>query len=206
MMTDTLNTEIRAHGVRVLQACHSLVRGIKRQNKPSVHGNKLWASSWVLIDYIKRQGLKKDARVMEVGCGWGLAGIYCAKKHGALVTSVDVDPEVFPYLQLHADINRVKVTPMKRSFNGLTGAHLKDVDILIGADICFWDSMVGPLKGLVRRALRERVGLVLIADPGRTTFEDVGDYFIKKWGGRKFDWTAQRPRRIQGRILEVHPD
>jgi predicted nicotinamide N-methyase len=206
MMTDTLNTEIRAHGVRVLQACHSLVRRLKRQNTPAVHGNKLWASSWLLIDYIKHQGLKKDTRVMEVGCGWGLAGIYCAKKHGALVTSVDIDPEVFPYLQLHADINRVKVTPMKRSFNGLTREHLKDVDIMIGADICFWDSMVAPLKGLVRRALRERVGQVLIADPGRTSFEDVGDYFIKKWGGRIFDWTAQRPRRIQGRILEIHPD
>jgi len=205
-MTDTLNTDIRAHGVRVLRACHSLVGRLKRQNKPSVHGNKLWTSSWLLIDYIKRQGLKKDARVMEVGCGWGLAGIYCAKKHGAQVTSVDIDPEVFPYLQLHADINRVKVTPMKKSFNGLTGAHLKDVDILIGADICFWDSMVDPLKRLVRRALRERVGQVLIADPGRPTFEDVGDYFTKKWGGKIFDWTAQRPRRIRGRILEIHSD
>ena len=140
---------------------------------------------------------------MEVGCGWGLAGIYCAKKHRAMVTGVDIDPEVFPYLCLHADVNEVKIRTMKRGLEGLRGEHLRDFDIMIGADICFWDKMVDPLKRLILRALRAGVHLVLIADPGRSPFDELGQYFIKKGIGEMLDWTVQRPRRIQGRILKI---
>lgn len=140
---------------------------------------------------------------MEVGCGWGLAGIYCAKKHGAIVTGVDIDPEVFPYLSLHADINKVRIKTMKRGFGGLTGKYLQNVDVLIGADICFWDTMVVSLKRLILRALRASVGLVLIADPGRSPFEELGRYFVEKGSGEILNWTSQRPRRIQGQILKL---
>jgi predicted nicotinamide N-methyase len=157
----------------------------------------------MLMDFFKRRGLPEGVRVMEVGCGWGLAGIYCAKKHGAKVTGVDVDPEVFPYLRLHAEINRVEIATIKKSFGGLTARDLKGFDVLIGADICFWDSMVFSMKRLINRALRTGVRMVLIADPGRPTFDKLGEYFTEKGRGEILDWTAQRPRRIQGRILKI---
>ncbi len=157
----------------------------------------------MLMDYIKRRGLPKKARVMDVGCGWGLAGIYCAKRHGAVVIGVDIDPEVFPYLRLHADINEVKITIMKKSFEGITGNYLKNIDVLIGADICFWDSMVDPLKRLIRRALGAGVRMVLISDPGRSTFEKLGRCLREERRGEILDWEVQRPRRIQGQILRV---
>ena len=202
-MANSAKTEIRAYGVRVLFSRHPEVRKLKHLNTPSVHGNKPWISSWLLMDYLHRRGLPKEARVMEVGCGWGLAGIYCVKKHGASVTCVDIDPEIFPYLRLHAEINKVKISTINKGFNGLTGRHLKDIDVVIGADICFWDSMVDPLKRLILRALRAGVQQVIIADPGRPTFEKMCEYFIKKRGGEKLDWIAQRPRRIQGQILKI---
>ncbi|NIR16386.1 MAG: methyltransferase, partial [Desulfobacterales bacterium] len=77
--------EIRAFGLRVLLSHHPEVRKLKRDNIPSHHGNKFWTSSWLLMDYFKRRGLPKRSHVMDVGCGWGLAGIYCAKNHGAVV-------------------------------------------------------------------------------------------------------------------------
>jgi predicted nicotinamide N-methyase len=202
-MSNAVKTDIRAHGVRVLLSRHSEIRKLKRLNTPSFHGNKLWSSSWLLMDYFKRRGLRKGARVMEVGCGWGLAGIYCAKKHGARVTGVDKDSEVFPYLRLHADINKVKITTMKKAFAGVRDEDLKAFDVVIGADICFWDAMVDPLKRFIRRALGAGVRVVLIADPGRPTFEEIGQYFVKKGRGEIFDWTTQRPRRIRGRILKI---
>ena len=201
--------EIRAYGIRLLLSHHPEVRKLKRLNIPAHHGNKLWTSSWLLMDYIKRRGFPKRARVMDVGCGWGLAGIYCAKKHGAVVIGVDIDPEVFPYLRLHADINEVKITIMKKSFEGITGNYLKNIDVLIGADICFWDSMIDPLKRLIRRALGAGVRMVLISDPGRSTFEKLGRYLREERRGEILDWEVQRPRRIQGQILrvteETHP-
>ena len=81
--------------------------------------------------------------------------------------------------------------------------HLKNVDLLIGADVCFWDSLVKPLKNLILRALRTNVQQVLISDPGRPPFEEIGEYFASKRGGEILDWTAQRPRRSEGRILKI---
>ena len=140
---------------------------------------------------------------MDVGCGWGLAGIYCAKKHNAVVTSVDIDSEVFPYLRLHAEMNEVKIVTVRKGFEELEDKHLNNIDIMIGADICFWDTMVDPLKRLIIRALGAGVQLVLIADPGRPTFDEVVKYFIKKRSGEMLYRTVQRPHRIQGRILKI---
>jgi predicted nicotinamide N-methyase len=194
---------IRAYGVQLLLSRHPEVRKLKRFNTPSAHGNKLWKSSWLLMDYFNRRGLSESSRVLEVGCGWGLAGIYCAKRHGATVTGVDIDPEVFPYLRLHAEINGVEISTLKRGFAGLTGKHLNEFDVMIGTDICFWDSLVDPLKRLIGRALRAGVRLVLVADPGRAPFEEMSTYFVNNRGARILDWTAPRPRRSQGRILEI---
>jgi predicted nicotinamide N-methyase len=155
------------------------------------------------MDYLHRRGLPEDVRVMEVGCGWGLLGIYCAKKHGAKVISVDVDPEVLPYLKLHAKVNEVDIATMRKDFDGLRTKHLQEVDVLIGADVCFWDNLVKPLKNLILRALRAKVKQVLISDPGRPPFEELAEYFISKRGGEILDWTAQRPRRSEGRILKI---
>jgi predicted nicotinamide N-methyase len=204
-MTDTLKTQIRAYGIRVLLARHPAIRRLKRKNIPGYHGNKFWLSSWLLMDYFKRRGLKKRAHVMEIGCGWGLAGIYCAKKYEAKVTGVDIDPEVFPFLDLHADLNGVQIKTIRRSFSGLTEKHLKGIDVMIGADICFWDNQVEPLKRLIVRALRNGVRLVAISDPGRPTFDKVAQYFQKKYDGEILDWTARSPRLIQGNILKIAP-
>jgi predicted nicotinamide N-methyase len=140
---------------------------------------------------------------MEVGCGWGLLGIYCAKQYSARVISVDVDPEVLPYLELHAKVNQVAIDTLRKDFDGLRTKHLDGVDVLIGADVCFWDTLVKPLKNLILRALRAKVKQVLISDPGRPPFEEVGEYFVNKRGGEILDWTAQRPRRSEGRILKI---
>jgi predicted nicotinamide N-methyase len=202
-MNSRAQTEIRAYGIRVLQSRHPEIRRLKRLHTPSVHGNKHWVSSWLLMDYLSRHPLPQGARVMEIGCGWGLAGIYCAKKFNAIVTGVDIDAEVFPYLRLHADINKVDVATLHKKFNKLREDDLQNIDVVIGADICFWDNMVYPLKRFVNRALRAGVQLVTITDPGRSTFEKIGDYCVKKRRGEILDWTVHRPRNIKGRLLKI---
>ena len=193
----------RAYGVKLLLSQHPQIRQLKRFTAPSVHGNRLWKSTWLLMDYLQRGGLPEGVRVMEIGCGWGLLGIYCAKKYGARVTASDLDPEVFPYLELHAKVNEVQICTLKKDFDDLRIKHLQEVDLLIGADVCFWDAMVKPLKKLILRALRAKVKQVLISDPGRPPFEEVGEYFAGKREAEILDWTAQRPQRSEGRILKI---
>ncbi len=204
-MGENIKKETRAYGLRILLSSHPAIRRLKRNNIPTSHGNRFWTSSWLLMDYFRREGLREGSRVMEIGCGWGLLGIYCAKRHGALVTGVDIDPDVFPFLRLHADINRVKISFIKKSFEGLRLKNLINTDILMGADICFWDDMVTPLRRLIRRALDAGVGLVLIADPIRSPFEELCKYFVGKRGGELLDWNVSRPRRIRGQILRISP-
>jgi predicted nicotinamide N-methyase len=193
----------RAYGIEVLLSNHRDIRRLKREHFPSSHGNKFWTSSWLLMDYFKKRGMPPGTRVMEIGCGWGLAGIYCAKKHDARVTGVDVDPDVFPFLDLHAEMNNVRVNKLRRKFGGLTADDLKKVDVIIGADICFWDSLVLPLKRLILKAMREKVKMVVIADPGRSPFDELAGYLQEKMEGKVFDWEVQRPRNISGKILKV---
>jgi len=192
-----------ARAKKNLLSHHPEIRKIKRSSAPSVHGNRLWKSSWLLIDYLHRRRLDNGTRVMEIGCGWGLLAIFCAKKYGARVTGVDIDTDVFPFMQLHAEVNEVEISMMKKGFEGLRRKHLKDVEVLLGADICFWDTLARPLKNLILRALRAGVQLVLIADPGRPPFEEVAEYFVDKREGEILHWTAQRPRRSEGRILKI---
>ncbi len=202
-MVGSVKTMIRAYGLRVLLSGHPEVRRLKTLHISSFHGNKFWTSSWLLMEFFRRRGLPGGTRVLDVGCGWGLAGIYCAKKHNAVVTGVDLDPAVFPYLRLHAEINKVKIATVNRAFGGLTGKYLKNFDVLIGADICFWDKLVYPLKRLINRALKTGPRLVLIADPGRPTFDELAKYFAEKRGAEILNLTVQRPRRVQGRILKI---
>jgi predicted nicotinamide N-methyase len=203
-MISRAQIEIRAYGIRVLQSRHPEIRRLKHLHTPSVHGNKHWVSSWLLMDYLKRHPLPQGARVMEIGCGWGLAGIYCAKKFNAIVTGVDIDPEVFPYLRLHAAINKVDVATLHQKFNKLKEIHLQDIDCVIGADICFWNKMVFPLKRFIHRALNAGVQQVIIADPARSPFEKLSKYFVKKGTGKTLDWRVQLPRNIQGQLLNIN--
>ena len=202
-MARSVKTVIRAYGLSVLLSRHPELRKLKRLHVSSFHGNKFWASGWLLMEFFRRRGLPEGTRVLDVGCGWGLTGIYCAKKYNAVVTGVDIDSEVFPYLRLHAEINKVKIATMKKAFGGLTGKHLKNFDVLIGADICFWDKLVCSLKRLINRALQTGPRMVLIADPGRPTFDELAKYFAEKRGAEILDCTIQRPRQIQGRILKI---
>lgn len=155
------------------------------------------------MDYLSRRGLPKKNRVMEIGCGWGLLGMYCAKKFQARVTCVDIDSDVFPFLKLHAEVNNVKIKTMKGAIGGLNRNQLIGIDTIVGADICFWEDMVLALKRLINRALKTGVKKIYIADPGRSTFEELEDYYQNKNLGEALDWRVRHPRPVEGRILKV---
>jgi predicted nicotinamide N-methyase len=155
------------------------------------------------MDFLKRCEMPAGSHVMELGCGWGLAGIYCAKTFKAVVTGVDIDPEVFHYLHRHSEINEVDIATINLGFEDLTRDHLRGVKVLIGADICFWDSMVVPICTLISRAMDEGVHLVVLADPGRPPFGRIGEFFGKDRGGEMLKWSTLQPHPIEGRILRI---
>ena len=164
----------KAFGLKILNARHKEIRRLKREGYAAeIHGNKLWNSSFLLMDYLRRHPIPSSTRVLEIGCGWGLLGLFCSKKFNCRVHGIDADKNVIPYLELHATINNIKMTAEKKKFEQLSVAYLSQFDMILGADICFWDEMTDTLLKLIHRAKRGGVGTVMIADPCRSPFTDL---------------------------------
>lgn len=196
--------EQRAFGLTVLRTTHPEVRRIRREaSQPTLHGQKVWSSSFLLIDYLQQRGVNTGARVLELGCGWGLVGIYCAKTFNAHVTELDADAAVFPYLQLHAQRNGVNVTTRKCTFQHINTQDLTAFDLIVGTDICFWDELVDPLYHLVRHSVEAGVEEILVADPGRPPFDELCARCEKQYDAKVIDWDMTKPVSAGGRILRV---
>ena len=197
------STQRDAYGVTLLKSNHSRIRALKKEHEPDIHGDKIWNSSFLIMDYLERQGIREGSKVMEVGCGWGLLGIYCAKKWGAEVVGVDADSKVFPYLHLHAEVNEVTIQTRAARFENMRKSHLEGTSLMLGGDICFWDEMIDPLSKLVNRAMKAGVDQVIIADPGRPPFDEVCARAEKKWGAEIKQWEVTKPSKSQGWLLIV---
>lgn len=199
--------ERRAFGLRILKNGHPDIRKLRKQAKniPSIHGNKFWKSTFLLMDYLTEFPPDKKAKVLEIGCGWGLAGIFCAKEFNAKVVSLDADDAVFPYLEYHALINGVKAKTWKCRYENVRKEDLMDFDLVIGADICFWDSMVKPLYNLTKRA--HSVGTrVVMTDPGRPTFREMSERAMNKLNAHYDNWVTPHPHNATGLVLDMDPD
>jgi predicted nicotinamide N-methyase len=206
--TTTKRPDFRdAFGVNVLNSRHKDIRRIRRNHPPAIHGNKCWTSSYLIMDYLRKNGLpkskKKKCRVMEVGCGWGLASIFCAKEYGAKITGTDADNNVFPYLDLHAEINGVEMRRYTAKFEDLTLSELSEFDLVLGADICFWEQLIEPLWKLVQNSMDAGVKQIIIGDLGREPFEEVARRSLKKFSGKKKQKLITKPVRSHGYLLVV---
>ena len=197
-------TEIRSHGVRLLLQNHKNVRELKKEHAPWNHGHKVWPTSWLVIDYLKNARLKGEKRILDLACGWGLSGIFCAKAFNSEVTWIDGDEAVYPYLNLLAEKNKVTGTFMHMDIDDVGRGILENTDIVIASDICFSDDLVDSLRRFINRAKRTGVSQVLISDPGRWTFHDLAEKYAKKKGAELIDWEVTKPVKLEGKILALN--
>lgn len=186
-------------GIKFYQGRHPKIKQLKRFHTPVEFGFRAWTSCWLLMDYLKTLSLQTGLNVMEVGCGWGL----CARILEANVTCVDADREVFPFVQVHTELNQVQVTCLHKRYEDLTFLDLSKINLIIAADICFWDEMPESIIPMIDLALASQVGQILIADPGRTPFQRLSGYCVSKYDARVFNHSARKPYLIGGRILKI---
>jgi predicted nicotinamide N-methyase len=197
-------TEHRYRGVVMPTASHPAIRRARRAGaSPEIRGNKLWKSSLLLMDYLNRHPEPMPQRIVDVGCGWGIAGIWCARHFGAAVTSVDADRNVFPFLEVTAALNGVSTRQRVSRFERLTTDDLREFDTLIAADICFWDELVAPVANLVNRAIKAGVQRIVIADPERPTFHAMAERCLKRHGGELLPWRTRGARAASGALLVI---
>lgn len=198
--------EKEAFGLTILGSGHKDIRALKKKTEDAtIHGNKVWKSSFILMDYLTEMPPEEGARILEVGCGWGLSGVFCAKTFNADVTSLDADMSVFPYLQLHAELNGVSVKTWCNKYEQISQKDLAEFDLVIAADVCFWDSMVDPLYNLIARAQQLGGVRVVMADPGRPTFREMAERCVDSFDVEYENWHLTPPHNTSGLILDVYP-
>jgi len=191
-------------GIRTLLAAHPDMRRLKRATHAThLHGNKLWGSAYLLIDFLQENPLDTASKVLDLGCGWGLASIYCAKYLGTQVSALDADPAVFPYLSLLAAHNDVEINTLCAQFNELSIDELAQYDTIIASDICFWDEMSDEVFDLIHRAVDAGVKKIIIADPHRPPFLAVAEACIDDFFAELTPREVITSRHHRGSILLI---
>jgi predicted nicotinamide N-methyase len=190
----------------LLENKHRLVKQLKKCYQPNVHGDKTWFSSYLIMDYLQTHNiLKRNSQVLELGCGWGATSVYCAKNGAKRVVGLDIDDNVFPYLDVHATLNDVKVETINKSYEKLTANYLADFNLLLGADICFWEELTPMIGKMIRRAFKSGKKRVIVADPGRQPFLDLAEYCKPFAKVDMSEWYVCDPEYYDGYILDLQP-
>ena len=194
-----------AYGIHLLRGHHPLVRKLKRYYKPVSHGTRAWGSSFLLMDFLEQNPPKKRANIVDVGCGWGPVSVFATVQLRAKVTAIDSDTNVFPFLDLLASLNDVKIEKHNKKFDEVKRPLLGNKDLVVGSDICYWDEHVKQLFNLVNRAITAGVSRVVISDPGRASFYRFVEMCDKRktWNTKLVRWYALEPNRATGEIVEI---
>jgi predicted nicotinamide N-methyase len=124
----------------------------------------LWPSATALGRLVLAGPRLDGLRVIDLGCGLGVAG-FAAAAHGAEVVSADIRPEAVDLVGRNAALNGLSVTPRVVDFFA-PPADLGTFDGILGADILYEDGMLRGTLRFIRAHLRPD-GVALLADPMR---------------------------------------
>lgn len=191
-------------GVKILKRKHKVLRQLtKNREEPSLYGDQLWQSSFLIMDYLQKNPIPQQQNIFDIGCGWGLLGIFCAKQFHSNVTYIDADHHVFPFADSHGSLNDVAINTRQAEFSDLNTVDFCGQHMIVGSDICFWPELVSQLKTLIHRAVEAQVGKIIIADPGRSTFLGLAKYCEKHYNSKLVQMELSGESRAKGYLLVI---
>lgn len=194
----------KVRDLKILTRKHPAIKALMtEQDAPEIHGDKVWFSSYLIMDFLEDNLPAAGSNVLEIGCGWGILSLWCAKRFDAKVLATDADKHVFPFLKLHATENEVKVKTKVSKYEKLSSELLAKQDLVVGGDICFWDELVEPLYQTIKRAMDSGVKTVIIADPGRSTFLELAERCKQDFRAFLVSYAIIDPSEYDGYLLII---
>ncbi len=124
----------------------------------------LWASSEILARIMHTYEIK-GKRILEVGCGIGLASLVLNKRL-ADITATDYHPEVEKYLLINTELNNSNMIPFIRTDWDDKETELGLFDMIIGSDLLYESGQADSLSGFIHQHAKPKCEVLLI-DPGR---------------------------------------
>jgi predicted nicotinamide N-methyase len=194
----------KVRDLKILTKKHPDIQALMTEkDAPEIHGDKVWGSSYFIMDFLDDNPPEDGSSILEIGCGWGVLSLYCAKKFKANVLATDADKFVIPFIKLHAEANDIKLKTKVSKYEKISDATLAKQDMLLGGDICFWDELVEPLYQTIKRALDNGVKTIVIGDPGRSTFLELAKRCQKDFRAFLISYAVIDPAPYDGYLLIV---
>jgi len=192
------------HNIIALKPNHIEVQELKEAGHlPLEFGSRIWRSSYLLIEYLSRFSFQPEDQIVELGCGWGLPSTYLKKTFNSNVIATDFDQNVEVYQQLISSINDVNVDFERHSFSHLGKQTLKDINYLVGADICYSTSNANKLYELFVNYMNQTDGHIILSDSGRAPFFKLVDRLATLLPVTVKKITLKRPTRLTGYVLYI---
>jgi predicted nicotinamide N-methyase len=124
----------------------------------------VWASSKILARIMHTYNIK-GKRILEVGCGIGLASLVLNKRL-ADITATDHHPEVENYLLINTELNESDIIPFTRTDWNDEPTDLGLFDMIIGSDLLYESGHADSLSEFIHQHAKTKCKVLLI-DPGR---------------------------------------
>lgn len=125
---------------------------------------QLWPAGRLLAQAMQRMNVE-GKRILELGCGIGLASLVLQRR-GADVVASDVHPLAEPFLAYNAALNTLPAVHYRQMRWDQPLPNLGDFDLIIASDVLYERDHAALLSGVVARHARAQAE-VLITDPGR---------------------------------------
>lgn len=147
---------------------HPWVRSAYAADEYVPYWVSLWPSARMLAKAVVREpweGYPRPVRVLEVGCGLGLAGV-AGLARGLSVTFSDVDETALTFAAANARLNGFTTGFCTLPLDFRCPPDDVKYPVVIGSDLMYEERLVSPLVGLLDAVLAP-TGVCLIADPDR---------------------------------------
>ncbi|MBA4063330.1 MAG: methyltransferase [Isosphaera sp.] len=147
---------------------HPWVRSAYAADGYTPYWTTLWPSARMLAKAVVREPWEtypRPVRVLEVGCGLGLAGVACLSRR-LDVTFSDVDETALTFAARNARLNGFTAGFRTTPLDIRCPPDGEKYPVVIGSDLMYEERMVGPLVGLLGAVLAPG-GVCLVADPDR---------------------------------------
>ena len=126
----------------------------------------VWPSGLQLADRLAARPVRTGERILEVGCGLGLASLV-GHRRGADVTACDIHPLAGSFLQENARLNGMSPVRYRHGPWAEVARHMgAPFDLLIGSDLLYEPDARGVLAAFLGRNAA-RNAEVWIVDPDR---------------------------------------
>jgi predicted nicotinamide N-methyase len=179
-------------------------RASKREPLP--FGSVLWPAAIVLSElFVKRPHLVEGKRVIELGCGLGLAAIVAAKLNAKSVLATDGHSDMPAMYAHNARLNGVEPNYAHYEWTAAPEG-LGRFDLVIASDVLYELPACTLLADAIDRTIEEK-GMAIVSDPGRPHWPR----FLKKLEARGLvheDLRAHLPDFKDpslDRVLQLHP-